>query len=137
MKVSIDKKKSEAISRMKSLGIFPETIRQFSRGGKINISEPPLGVFYWANDDELNEIREFECKHNALVYLIVRSFTSIGTMDSYLYVSDHENEWEDDREDITDSILFTYTINRDDPQCSEFGSIGFKRSPAAGILRTW
>ncbi|MBR6713259.1 MAG: hypothetical protein IKI76_09740 [Selenomonadaceae bacterium] len=46
MKISRDKKKAEAVWRMKSLGIFPDTIRQFERRDLISISEPPLGAFF-------------------------------------------------------------------------------------------
>lgn len=62
MNVSIEDKKAEAVVRMKLLGIFPETIRQFEKEGYIGISEPPLGAFYWADDEDLKHIREFERK---------------------------------------------------------------------------
>lgn len=38
MKISIEEKKVEAVSRMKMLSIFPETIRQFDEDGKVSIS---------------------------------------------------------------------------------------------------
>lgn len=129
--------KSEAVKRMKALGIFPPTIRQFQDDGYISISEPPFGAFFWAEGDELNEIREFETEHNALVYLVVRCYTDIGQMDSYLYVSEDESDWEDDMEDIKNECAFTYTINREWPDCSEFGRIGFEKTIAAGLRRTW
>ena len=40
MKVSREEKKIEAISRMKKIGIFPQTIQQFEQQGYVSISEP-------------------------------------------------------------------------------------------------
>lgn len=40
MKISIEKKKAEAIERMKALGIFPQTIEQFKDEGFISIFLP-------------------------------------------------------------------------------------------------
>ena len=49
MNISIEEKKREALCRMRLLGIFPETIRQFEEDGYVSVSEPPLGAFYWCN----------------------------------------------------------------------------------------
>ena len=86
--------KAEALARMKMLGIFPETIKQFDREDKVSISEPPFGAFYWAEGWDLDRIEQFEEDHNALVYLVIRSYTTHGKMDDYLYVSKYEEEWE-------------------------------------------
>lgn len=137
MSVSKEDKKVEAIARMKSLGIFSETINQFDKVDYVSISEPPFGAFYWAEDEDLKRIREFEEQYNAVVYVVIRSYTDIGKMDSYLYVSDHEEEWERDRDDLENLSPIAYVYNHDAPYCSEFGSVGLKRSVAAGLLRIW
>ena len=67
MNISMEEKKVEAIARMKKLGIFPQTIKQFEDEGYISISEPPFGAFYWAEGEDLERIRQFEAEHNALV----------------------------------------------------------------------
>ena len=67
--------KAEALARMRLLGIFPETIKQFDRDGKVGISEPPFGAFYWAEGWDLDRIEQFEEDHDALVYLVIRSYT--------------------------------------------------------------
>lgn len=135
MNISFEEKKAEAISRMKMLGIFPETIKQFERDGKISRSDPPVGAYYWVEGEELEAIRKFEQEHNYLVYTVIRSYTSIGMMDSYLFVGDDREEWELDRSDFKEGCAFTYTVNYDAPDCSEFGSIGFKLGIAAGLVR--
>lgn len=137
MNVTREDKKAEAIKRMKALRVFKPTIKQFEDDDYISISEPPFGAFYWAEGDDLKRIREFEEQNNALVYLVVRSYTTIGKMDSYLYVSDHPEEWAQDREDIKEMQPLAYVYNHDMPDCSEFGCIGIAGTPAAGLRRTW
>ena len=75
MNIDREAKKAEAVERMKALGIFPETVRQFEREDYVSVSGPPVGAFFWADGEDLQRIREFEEQHNALVYLIIRSYT--------------------------------------------------------------
>lgn len=137
MNVSREEKKIEAVKRMKEWGIFDPTIKQFKTEGLISISEPPLGAFFWVEGEELKAVREFEEKNDALVYCIVRSYTSIGKMDSYLFVSDYKEEWEMDIADLREGQQLVYVVNHDAPDCSEFGSIGLARTIAGGLRRTW
>ena len=92
MNVNTEEKKTEAVARMKRLGIFPQTIEQFQDEGYVSISEPPFGAFYWAEGEDLERIRQFEEEHNALVYVVIRSYTNIGKLDSMLFVSDYPEE---------------------------------------------
>lgn len=137
MKISREEKKIEALGRMKRLGVFSETIKQFEQEDLVSISEPPMGAFFWVENEELEEMRQFEQRHNALVYVIIRSYTTIGKTDSYLYVSDYKDEWQRDRDMLNSNEAFAYVINRDMPDCSEFGSIGIRRTIAGGLARTW
>lgn len=122
---------------MKILGIFPDTIRQFKEDGLVSISEPPMGAFFWAEGEDLERIRKFEESHNALVYVVIRSYTTIGKLDDFLFVSDYKEEWQMDREDIKKNRTLSYCFNHDSPFCSEMGSIGIAKTPAAGLRRTW
>lgn len=138
MSVSIEEKKAEAIDRMKKIGIFGPTIKQFRESGLVSISEPPFGAFYWAEGEDLKRIKEFEEQHNALVYVVIRSYTEFGQLDAFLYVSDYKDEeWEMDREDLKENQQCAWVYNHDAPWCSEFGSIGFEKTAAAGLRRTW
>ncbi len=137
MNASREAKTEEAVKRMKMLGIFSETIRQFQEDGKVSISEPPFGAFFWAEGLDLDRILGFEEKYNALVYVAIRSHTTIGKIDSFLFVSDHPEEWEMDREDIRHRQAIAYCFNYDMPDCSEMGAIGVASTPAAGLRRTW
>ena len=134
MNITREIKKQEAIKRMKTLHIIDDAICQFDNEDIVMVSEPPLGGLYWLNDKEKAMVHKFEEQYNALVYMVVRAFTNFGTMDSLLFVSDYEDEWEMDNEDLKDMYAMTYTINHDMPECSEFGSIAI-HSVGGGILR--
>ena len=136
MKVSMEEKKAEALERMKMFGYWGNAREVFRRSDKVFVNEPPFGAVYEMEDDVAKSVAEFESKHDALVYIIVRSFMELGVCDSYLYVGDDKDDWEYDREDIKFGCPFTYTVNKDAPECSEFGSIGVKLGAGAGLVRT-
>lgn len=133
MKVSIENKKQEAIERMKALGIFPQTIKQFKEG-MVSYSEPPLGANYWLDEDQKKIAKGFEEEHNVLVYFVIRSYTEFGKLDALLYVSDCEEEWEIDREDIKDGYALAYVYNYDMPFFSEIGGISVQNR-FGGLVR--
>lgn len=136
MKVTREKKKEEAIKRMKALGIINDAIKQFEEDDIVMVTEPPFGALYWLEDDEKEMVREFEEENNALVFMVVRAFTNFGKMDSLLFISDYEEEWEMDNEAIVDGYVLSYTKNYDMPDCSEMGSIVVKPS-FGGLLRVY
>lgn len=137
MNISREEKKIEAIERMKAWGIFAPIVKQFEKEDLISESAPPLGACFWLNEEQLVRVREFEEKNNALVYHVIHSYTNIGEMESYLFVSDYPEEWEMDRQDIGEGSQLVYVVNKDMPDCSEFGSIGIALTAAAGLRRTW
>lgn len=126
MKVSMENKKKEALKRMKALNIYSETISQFEEEDLLSYSVAPLGTNFWLNKEQREIVKKFEEEYNALVYFIVRTETELGTMDSFLYVSDHEDEWEMDNEDLEYGYVVAYVYSYDAPEFSEFGSIAVK-----------
>lgn len=135
VKILRERKVEEAVKRMKRLGIINDAIKQFKKSGTVMVSEPPLGALYWIDDALKQLVQEFEQEHGALVYMVVRSYTTFGKMDSFLYVSDYEEEWEMDNEDIQSGYPMTYTYNYDAPWDSEFGAIGVA-GRFGGLIRT-
>ena len=133
MKVSKENKMTEAISRMKTLGIYSESIKQF-KNGMVSYSEPPMGANYWLDEEQQAIVKAFEEEYNALVYFGIRSYTEFGKLDSFLYVSDHEEEWEMDNADIQDGYAVAYVYNHDIPEYSEIGSIAV-RERFGGLVR--
>lgn len=130
-------KKKEAVKRMKKWGIFPQTIKDFEKEDLVSVSEPPFGACFWVNEDQKKRIKEFEEENNALVYHVIRSFTTFGELENYLYVSNYPEEWEMDNSDILENQQLCYVNNLTDPMFSELGTIGIEITPAAGLRRTW
>ena len=133
-----EKKIKEAMKRMKKLQLLPQIIEEFGEHPElVQYSEPtPLGgILYWIKNEPewMKKVEEFEKENNAVVYHAIHSYTNYGEMLSLLFVSDYEEEWEMDNEDIEDGYVMTYTINFDDPICSEFGTIVVR--PAMGGLK--
>jgi hypothetical protein len=108
---------------MEVLDIYSEAIRQFKEEGLINCSEPPFGANYWLNDEQRKIVREFEEEYNALIYFAITSYTEFGKLTSFLYVSDHEDEWKMDSGDLKDGYAYAYVYNHDIPEYSEIGLI--------------
>lgn len=135
MNVTREDKKTEAINRMKALDLFEPCIKAFESRNEVQLSEMTGGLYEFSRDEELNaKIKEFEEEYNALVYHVIHTYTSFGEMYSFLYVSDYEEEWAMDNEDIQDNYAMSYVWNKDYPDFSEFGSIGI-RQKFGGLVR--
>ena len=134
MNITKEEKKKEAIRRMEQLNIIPDAIKQFSNSNTLMISEPPFGGLYWLNEEQKKMVRKFEEAYNSLVYMVIRSYTQFGVVDSLLHVNDYKEEWKLDREDLENNIVMTYSINHDNPVFSEFGRIIVKQT-CGGLVR--
>ena len=135
MNVSIEMKRLEAIKRMKALKLYAPCIKAFEKRDEVQLSEMTGGLYEFSDDEELNaKVKAFEEEHNALVYHVIHTFTSFGELYSFLYVSDYEDEWEMDNDDIKDGYAMSYVWNKDDEWCSEFGSIGIQER-FGGLVR--
>lgn len=136
MNVSREIKKAEALKRMKALDLHNPYIKAFKDKDEIFMSEMTGGVYeFSANTELVNKVKEFEAEINALVYHVIHTLTTIGELYNFLYVSDHQDEWEMDNADIADGYALAYVWNKTDDWCSEFGSIGV-RGKLGGIVRT-
>lgn len=140
---TLAEKKAEAIKRMKIIGLMPNVIEEFEKDGTIYYSETidrrsifGQGILYWlSNNPEWEEfVKAFEKKSNSLVYHAELSYLAFGTCLSLFYVSNYDEEWERDREDLKEGYAFVYVWNMDDNLCSEFGTIMFK-PVNGGIVR--
>lgn len=137
MIISREEKKIEAIKRMRLLGIHKPTISLFKNEDIVQISVPPIGAFFPLSDKDMGRLRQFEEDFDALVYMVVRTYSSIGLMDSFLYVPDNRDVWDMEREDIEFGQVAAYVYNHEIPECSETGLIGVETTAAAGLHRTW
>lgn len=130
-----EKQKAEAIKRMKKLKILNQPIKEFKEDGKLNLSERH-GILYWLDDEERKMVEELEQKYNFMAYHVIKTYSTIGLMYSILFVSEYEEEWEMEMDDIEQGYAFVYTVNKDMPECSEFGTIGI-RPCIGGVERTY
>ena len=148
MNINIEVKREEAIKRLeilrsKGLKYLP-AIECFKAGKDIGLFENQgfmKSVYYQVKlntgdksfyDQLYSKIQEFEKEYCGLVYLVLVSHCSFGTVCDFFYVSDYETEWEDDRNDLLDGYTFVYSYNMDDDLCSECGEIAFKADPMCG-----
>ena len=131
--MDITRKKAEAIQRMKMLKLHSNAIKEFEEEGRLNLSENG-GFLYWLDDDQRQKVLEFEEVHDALVYHVLRNFVGGDEHLAFLFVSDYEEEWEQDREDLRRGYPFVYVKNMSADWCSEFGSIGIE-SCIGGLKR--
>lgn len=135
MNISRELKKEEALKRMVELDLFEPCIRVFKNKDEIQLSEMTGGLYEFSGETELvKQIKEFEEKYNALVYHVIHTFTEFGELYNFLYVSDHEEEWEMEWEDLQDNYVFSYVWNKTDEWCSEFGTIAV-RQKFGGLVR--
>lgn len=134
-KVTRENKKIEAVKRMKALGLFGPCIKVFDKHNELQLTEPNGGLYEFSDDAELNEkIKAFEEEYNTLVYHVIHTYTQFGELYNLLFVSDYEEEWEVDNEDIKDGYVVAYVWNKSDDWCSEMGSI-VVREFIGGLVR--
>ena len=131
-----EKQCRESIIRMIRIGLNKMTIKGFLMRAIPPMYISPLGVCCLPDKTAIKEIVQLERKYNALVYAVIRTDTAIGTLDSLLYVCKTESEWPEDRMDIPNGIIMTYTVNQSEPAFSEFGSIGFEATCDGNLIRT-
>ena len=134
MKISKVVKKAEAVDRMRRMDIIEDAIIQFHEEDTVMVSENPFGFLFWLNAEQKKLVKEFEEEYNGLVYLANLCNTEFGKLLSLFYVSDHEEEWDMENEDIESGYAMVYCINMTYPDLSEFGTISFQ-SVNGGIRR--
>ncbi len=139
------RQKEEALKRLELLGVMNEVVEAFGKG-RIYLSEyqnkqwnavlyslDALG--YEGYKDILKTIQELETRYNVLVYhMQLMHTTDFGDMYSFLYVSDEEEYWCEEKNDIIkNGQTFAWVINDNFTDC---GMIGV-RAAMGGVLRVW
>lgn len=123
-----EKMKTEALSRMRSLRLMKQVMDEFDESGTLYYSERINRVFdgilyYVNNNPEYAEAVEHVREMGMLPYHAQLTNTTFGRLFTVLYVSNCEDEWEYDRNDIKEGYAMAYVANLDDPTCSEFGTV--------------
>lgn len=135
-----ERQKQEAIKRMKMLKLMDNVVEEFKDKGTLYYSERMNAMFnavlYWVDNHEewSKMIKDFEKKWGFMVYHAQLTHTYVGDILSLLYVTKDEEEWEQDRQDIKDGVVYAKCVNLNDDYFSEYGYIGIKPS-MGGIVR--
>lgn len=136
-----EKQKQEALKRMQMLQLMNEVRNDFKKTGRVYYSERQNSMFnavlYWLdnNPEYVKIVKDFEKKHNALVYHCQLTHFEFGSCLSLLYVSGEEDEWQMENDDLSEGYPLAYVVSLDNESYSEFGSIGVRPS-MGGIVRT-
>lgn len=133
MTPTVEEQKKECLTRLKLSGLCNEVITDFQKGQLYKTER--LGILYYLNEREMAVVKDFEKRHNAVVYHILHTNTEFGELLAILFVGQYKEEWEMDKEDLKQGIAFSYVYNMDCPEYSEFGSIGFV-ARFGGLIRT-
>ena len=128
------KKENRSYSKNETTQTPPNIIKEFEKENILNLSENG-GFLYWLTDEQKSHVEAFENKYNALVYHVIHNYTAFGELLAFLFVSDYEEEWETDREELADGYAYAYVRNVNDDGCSELGGICFQ-TQSGGLVRT-
>lgn len=121
-------KKIEAIKRMRMLELHRTCIEAFESKDEIWLSEGDGILFDLSQRPALlQQIREIEKDYDLFVYHGILTHTEFGTLISLFYVSDEQDEWQLDYDDMKDNYACVYVLNLDDDICSEIGSIQYEK----------
>lgn len=124
---------NEALTRMKMLKLSSKCINAFKHN-EIWLSEG-YGALYELNVEEKEIIDEFRRNNpDCLVYHVIHNNFDFGNCYTILFVSCYEDEWESEKEDIQNGIIFAYVRNMTVDYCSEFGTVAVK-SNIGGLVR--
>ena len=114
----------DATLRMSIIGLAPFVINDFDQNSIVYKSEGakilPL------DEDEQKMVEEFEEKTGFLVYHVMYDDVGMaGCHYAFFYVSNCEDEWKQEGQDLMNKTPIVYVKNISNPDKSEFGSIGF------------
>lgn len=125
--------KKEALNRLRILqtkyGLLENVITEFEKEDTLYYSEyvnkQCPAILYWVSNKEEYQraIKEFEEEYDALVYHAILTSTTFGTILTLLYVTEQEEVWKEDRENLNEGMALAYCINLEDDTYSEFGSV--------------
>ena len=136
-----EKQIKEALLRMKLLRLDSSVVNLFKKEQKLFYSERQSKIFnavlYWLDNkpEYVELVKKFEDQTHYLVYHCQLTHFEFGDCLTLLFVTNDEEEWVRERMDLNSGCIFSYVINLDDSENSEFGTVGIKPS-MGGVLRT-
>jgi len=153
MSITRQQQRDEAIALLEILiakGLEPDVLNQFKDSSRVFYSERntvfgvPVDALFWADNSTANSelgkpfnevISSFEKEHGAFVYHATHERFSFGEILDLFYVSQYDDGWPRERDDLEGGYPFVCAINLSDGFISDFGVIGC-RVVGGGLLRT-
>lgn len=141
-----NKQKQEAIKRLEILEneylLHKNVLKEFKQDETIYYSETFnklfSGILYWLrNKDEfIEKVNEIEEKRNIYVYHCILTHTAFGDLLTMLYVSNDEEFWDFEKEQLQDGYSSSYVWNMSFELDSGFGDVGIN-GVNGGIVRRY
>ncbi len=126
---------NECIERLKMIVDNDTCISEFKNNNVVMISESPKGCLYGLEQKDRDNISRIESLCNGKVYLIMRSFTTLGEMDTFFFVSRYKSEWRGQKKLLRQGFADCWVINHDMNENAEYGRIAFKMGTAGAPIR--
>ena len=135
MTLDITKQKDKAIELMKQMDIYAPYITGFQKQHNVCYFEEYGGYWVFQDRELMAKINAIENRYKCLVYAITHEFTDFGECYSFLIVTAYPEEWSTlVHSNGNKHTAFAYVWNKDDDECSEFGTI-MVHSFGGGIKR--
>ena len=125
----------EAIKLMRMLRLDDFVINNFARKGEVFMSSGAMGGIYDLDDKLKNAVKDIETEHEVRIFHIIENQVFGMHCYSMLCVCKYPEEYGMNEEDVKDGYVFSYVLNVDTPDCSEFGSIVVSPTIAGGLRR--
>ena len=131
-----ERQMEEALVRLEILKARGD-IAERLKDGKFTICDALCNTMVWIGIDDADQkmVRKFEEENDALVYLVLRTYTKRTILDSLLFISRYTDEWEMERTDLDASFAFSFVVNHEDDLFSEFGLIMVKTLDDGFVVR--
>ena len=141
MSVTRNEMKNEALARMRILKIRENAVNDLEKNDIVTVSFFGCGILFWHTDKQIELIKKFENQYNCLVYHAITSTTENEELLTLLYVSQYEDDWPTDREDLKNYdprygySIMAYVYNLTNDIFSGFGRVCVKPKNS-GLVRT-
>ncbi len=123
----------QAIERLEILEkeylLHENVLKEFKEDGTIYYSENLGGAFsgilYWLENknEYVEKVRKIEEERNIFVYHCILNHTIDGDLLTMLYISEYQDEWEYEKNDLKNGCIDVYVCNLSRDIDSEFGSV--------------
>lgn len=127
--MNIDLKKiqiEEAVKRMKKLNLDEKIINDFKLDENIYCSYEKGSAIVLASEDILDLLDIMSKTNKAILFHIIESKMEYGLCYNLLYVSEYQEDWNEENTLLDKGYIYSYVINMNYPKNIDFGLIKVK-----------